>query len=215
MIEETNATRYATTVNTFNSVADQYLAYFKDFKLYQPSYDWLLDSINSCHKKVLEIACGPGQVSHYLLQRNPELEISGIDLAPKMIELARKLNPSANYQVMDCRQITQLAAEFDVIMCGFCLAYLSFDDSIQLIKDMSSMLASSGILYLSTTSSNEPDGYQSSNSAYGRIYVHYHNINDIKGALETSGLQVFNHEKIIHQHNDKETVDEFIMARKI
>lgn len=207
--------RYQTSVNTFNDVADQYLAYFKDFQTYQTSYDWLLESMSNFHQRVLDVACGPGHVSHYLSERNPKLQLQGVDLAPEMIKLAKRLNPTGHYQVLDCRRITQLKQSFDVIICGFCLPYLSKDDSLQLMNDISTLLAPGGILYLSLTSGDETNGYQSSNSAAGQVYVHYHDLELIKATLEKSGLSVFKHEKISHLHNDKMITDEFLLANKI
>ncbi len=56
--------KYQTTIQTFNEVAEQYLHKFKDFELYQPSYNWFLQALEPNKNSVLEVACGPGQVSH-------------------------------------------------------------------------------------------------------------------------------------------------------
>lgn len=41
-------------------------------------------------KRILDVGCGPGQYSVFLAQHGAR-EIAGIDIAPRMIELARKL----------------------------------------------------------------------------------------------------------------------------
>ncbi|TCV19528.1 hypothetical protein EDC17_100450 [Sphingobacterium alimentarium] len=42
-----------------------------------------------------------------------------------MIELAKKNNPTAHFDVMDSRHIGELTDSYDAIICGFCLPYLS------------------------------------------------------------------------------------------
>lgn len=42
-----------------------------------------------------------------------------------MIELAKKNNPTAYFDVMDSRHIGELTDSYDAIICGFCLPYLS------------------------------------------------------------------------------------------
>lgn len=46
---------------------------------------------------VLDVGCGPGQVTAYLAKRG--LDVSGIDLSPKMIEHARRLYPHCRYEI--------------------------------------------------------------------------------------------------------------------
>lgn len=46
---------------------------------------------------VLDVGCGPGTVTAYLAERG--IEISGIDLSPRMIEHARRLHPQCTFTV--------------------------------------------------------------------------------------------------------------------
>jgi len=40
--------------------------------------------------KVLELACGPGNITKCLLSKRPDLEILATDIAPNILELAKK-----------------------------------------------------------------------------------------------------------------------------
>lgn len=53
---------------------------------------------------IVEVACGPGNITKYLLNKRPGFKIGGIDLAPNMVELAKVNNPTASFQVMDSRK---------------------------------------------------------------------------------------------------------------
>src|SRR5690606_3808601 len=97
----------------------------------------------------LEIGCGPGNITKYLLSKKPDFDILGIDIAPNMVELAKQNNPTAHFALMDCRQINQLDTKFDGIIGGFCLPYLTRVESEKLISDASDLLNDNGLIYLS------------------------------------------------------------------
>jgi len=207
--------KYQKTIETFNNVAAAYWEKFKDFALYQSTYDDFIEHLSIGELDLLEIACGPGHVSQYLLAKRPAINLLGIDLAPKMIELARQHNQQAMYQIMDCRMIISLNQSFDAIMCGFCIPYLNWSDSQKLIQDMCHCLVPGGTLYISYTEGDiSQSGYQGSQSAKGSIYVHYHDINAIEQCLKQSGLQIISIKRLTHVHNQQTTKDVFILAKK-
>jgi cyclopropane fatty-acyl-phospholipid synthase-like methyltransferase len=129
--------------------------------------------------KLLEIACGPGNITKYLLSKRPDFDIFGIDIAPNMIELAKLNNPTANFAVMDTRQISILDTKYDGIIGGFCLPYLSQTESAELIYNSYNLLNDKGLIYLSFVEGdpNQSD-FKSGNG--GRVYFHFHNLDDLK-----------------------------------
>ena len=204
------------SVNTFDAHARQYLAYFKGFRLYQPTYDLFLNALSHQHKSLLEVACGPGQVSHYLLEKNPQLEIFGIDLAPQMIALATALNPTAQYKIMDVRNLGQLEQDFDAVMCGFCLPYLNWTDTLNLLKSMAVKLNEGGIIYISTIKhTDQPAGFQKSKDGTGGVYTYHHSTDDIHANLEVLGLKILTTNNINHLHHGVSNTDHFILAQKV
>ncbi len=206
--------KYQQTIDTFNNVAEAYWEKFKNFEPYLPTYDWFLQQLPKGQIDLLEIACGPGNVSRYLLKKNSHINLFGTDVAPNMIALAEKYNPQAEFKLVDCREIMTLERAFDAIMCGFCLPYISWNDSQNLINDMASMLRPNGLLYLSTTKGSKSDqGYQGSNSSHGSIYVHYHDISEIIACLKQHRFKIVGQKTITHIHNNAEINDVFIIAQ--
>ena len=57
--------------------------------------------------------------------------------------------PSGKFQVMDSRDILELKGPFDGILCGFCIPYLSSEETEKLIADVFQLLKKKGIFYLS------------------------------------------------------------------
>ena len=85
--------------------------------------------------QVLDAACGPGNITKFLLARRPDLHVLGIDLAPRMIEVASVENPSAEFLVHDCRDLRGLGRRFHGIVCAFGFPYLSAAEVDAFIAD--------------------------------------------------------------------------------
>jgi 2-polyprenyl-3-methyl-5-hydroxy-6-metoxy-1,4-benzoquinol methylase len=157
--------------------------------VYNDSYDAFLELIVKTNASVLEVGCGPGNITKYLLTKRTDLKIKGIDISEHMIELARKNNPTAEFEKMDCRQIDSLNKKYDAIVCGFCMPYLSNTDCIKLIADCKNLLNDSGILYLSFVAGNyENSGYISGSSG-DRTYFYYHNLNNLETTLKSNDFE--------------------------
>ena len=92
---------YKETFETWNKLASLYQDWFMDLDLYNDTYDFICNSITKENAKILDIGCGPGNITKYLLSKRPDFDIYGIDIAPNMIELAEKNNPAASFAVMD------------------------------------------------------------------------------------------------------------------
>ena len=97
--------------------------------MYDDSYRAFCALLKPGRVRVLDAACGPGNVSRYLMAQRPDLDLLGIDLAPRMVELAREAVPSAHFAVHDCRHLAALQRRFDGIICAFGLPYLSGEEA--------------------------------------------------------------------------------------
>lgn len=166
--------KYDLNKNTFNKLATQYQDRFMDYEGYLDTFDLFMSLIDKEDAKVLEIACGPGNVTKYLHSHKPSYKVFGIDVAPKMVDLAKINNPMAKYDVMDCRYLSHFNDSFDAIMCAFGLPYITQVDAVKLINDSSKLLEEKGILYISTMEGNYSDSEYVKSAAYNEsTYVYY------------------------------------------
>ena len=78
------------TFDTWNNIASLNQDKFMNLDLYNDTYDFICKAIATPNAKLLEIGCGPGNITKYLLSQRPDFDIFGIDIAPNMIELAKK-----------------------------------------------------------------------------------------------------------------------------
>jgi len=183
---------YQETFETWNKIASLYEEKFMDLDLYNVSYDFICDSVKKVNAKVLEIGCGPGNITKYLLSKRPDFDIFGIDIAPNMIELAKKNNPTASFAVMDSRDINEIQSKFDAIICGFCLPYLSQTDTYKLIQDSNQLLNNRGLIYLSFVEGDPTKSGFQTVSTGDRSYFYFHDLAEIKTKLIEARFDDFN-----------------------
>lgn len=206
--------KYKETSETWNKVASLYQDKFMYLNLYNDTYDFICETITADKAKLLEIGCGPGNITKYLLSKRPDYTIFGIDIAPNMIELARKNNPSANFSVMDTRQIDELEGNYDGIICGFCLPYLSHTDSIKFIADCYNLLIDNGLIYLSFVEGKpHKSGYQTGSSG-DRVYFYFYDLDALKQQLIENNFGEIELFKVEYRKSESETDIHTILTAK-
>jgi predicted TPR repeat methyltransferase len=204
------------TRETWNKLATLYEEKFMHLHLYDETYDFICDAITRQQASILEIGCGPGNISKYLLSKRPDFTIHGIDIAANMIALAQKNNPAASYSVMDCRHISGFAKKIDGIIAGFCLPYLSIAESEKLISDAGDLLQSQGILYLSFVEGDPGlSGYQVGSTG-DRLYFYYHQLDTVTTQMRQHGFELLKIFKVAYKKSPTETdIHTIVTAKKI
>ena len=207
--------RYKETLETWNKIASLYQDKFMDLDIYNETYTIVCNSITKKHAKLLDIGCGPGNITKYLLSTRPDFDISGIDSAPTMIELAKNNNPTANFAIMDIRHIDGITTTFDGIICGFCLPYLSHADSHKFITDCYNLLNDEGLLYISFVEGDPNKSDFQVGSTGDRIYFYFYNLNDLITQLAENNFYDFRILKVPYTRNEKNTeIHTIIIAKK-
>lgn len=179
------------SIKAFDHLASLYQERFMDFDLYNDSYDFFCDSVKTGGAHVLELGCGPGNITRYILNKRPDLNILGLDLAPNMIALAKQNVPLARFEIMNIKDIGQLDDIYDAIVSGFCMPYLSKEENLNLLKDIQKLLNPNGILYLSTIAGDyDKSAYETSSDGQFKTFVHYYSERDVQNLLEKTGFRM-------------------------
>ncbi|MBP8240262.1 MAG: class I SAM-dependent methyltransferase [Saprospiraceae bacterium] len=181
---------YAETARIWDQLADLYQEKFMDVDIYNDSYDIFCQWIPAAGARILEIGCGPGNIARYMLLQRPDFQWEGTDVAPGMAELAQKNNPTASFRVMDARDIGQLQGPYDGIICGFCIPYLTKEDTHKLIESAARLLPSGGIFYLSFMLGDYAQSGWETNSRGDSMPIYYYAEADLLPTLEQCGLHV-------------------------
>lgn len=215
LVNDTTMDRYKETFETWNKVATLYQDKFMDLDFYDDTYDLICNSITKDNAKILEIGCGPGNITKYLLSERPDFDIFGIDIAPNMVELAKKNNPTASFAIMDSRQIDEIKTKYDGIVCGFCLPYLSQTDSRKLIIDCYNLLNENGLIYISFVEGDPgKSGFQIGSSG-DRSYFYFHNLDDLTKQLNENNFDNLKISRVEYKKSEnKKEIHTILTAKK-
>jgi SAM-dependent methyltransferase len=204
------------SVATFSRLADLYAEKYFHLDMYDRYLEQFVKRIEPQGASVIDVACGPGNVSAYLAKVRPDLKLIGVDLAEGMVKQARLRVPSAEFLVKDCRQIGELEHVFDASAFAFGLSYLTDDDANRFFSSLNAILADSAILYLSTiTGEPSSSGFETSSSG-DRVYIKYRSVGDVVSMVERAGYRVGFWEVISSPANaSKPTQDLILIAQRV
>ena len=194
-------------IAVFDKRATDYQSRYMDVSNYHDTLDALCEALQP-DARVLELACGPGNMTRYVLDKRPDLKISGSDLAPNMVALAKINNPEADFCVMDMREIHQLDEKYDCIICGFGLPYLSKVETLALLSRMQTVLHPGAMVYLATMEGDyETSRVQKSSDGVDAIFIHYHQADYLIDTLETAGFEIIaKKSQAFPQNNDTDLI---------
>lgn len=203
------------SVAAFSRWADRYAEKYFHLDMYDRYLERFVKRIESRGAGVLDVACGPGNVSAFLAKVRPDLKLVGIDLAEGMIQQARLRVPSAEFLVKDCRHIGELGRRFDAAAFAFGLSYLTDDDANLFFSSLNASLTDSAVLYLSTMT-GEPSwsGFETTSSG-DRVYLRYRSVDDVVAMVERAGFRVDFVEVVASPANaSKSTQDAILIAER-
>lgn len=204
-------------VAIFNEYAEAYEDKYMDISQYQDTIDIFCKAITIEQASILELACGPGNLTKYLLAQQPQWKVLGTDLSPKMIQLAMINNPTAQFRRMDLKEAGKLKQQFHAILCGFGLPYCSKEEALQLITDLSRILYPTGVLYLSTMEDDySTSGYKGSSAGGShQLYTYYHEADYLCAGLKEAGFDIIHLSRLDILGQEKAAAkDLVIIARK-
>jgi SAM-dependent methyltransferase len=96
---------------------------------------------------VCEIGCGPGQVARYLHERG--VAVQGLDLSPRMVELARQLNPGIEFQEGDMAKLEAQDASWAGIVAFYSIIHIPRSEVVAVLSEWRRVLRPGGLVLLS------------------------------------------------------------------
>ena len=82
---------------------------------------WRKRAVQGLHGKVLDVACGTGDMVVELLRTRhaASLQVTGVDLSEEMLAIAKRKAPQAEYRLADAEHLPFGDASFDAVTCAF------------------------------------------------------------------------------------------------
>lgn len=78
---------------------------------------WRKSAVHGLHGKVLDVACGTGDMAVELLRQG--CSVTGVDLSKEMMAIAKRKAPQAEYRLADVERLPFGEASFDAVTCAF------------------------------------------------------------------------------------------------
>lgn len=138
------------------------------------SHPWLKASIDAFADTVselgpvLDVGCGPGTVTAYLAERG--LDVSGVDLSPRMIENARRLHPQCRFSVASATDLDLGEASLGGVLGWWSLFNLPRDVLPQVLARFARALKPGGH-FITATHVGDEDAVRT--EAYGGVPVRW------------------------------------------
>lgn len=117
---------------------------------------------------VLDVGCGPGTVTAYLAERG--LDVSGVDLSPRMIENARRLHPECRFDVASATELDLAEASLGGVLGWWSLFNLPRDVLPQVLTHFARALKPGGHFIMATHVGDED---KMRTEAYGGVPVNW------------------------------------------
>lgn len=134
---------------SYDQVADEYAARIADELTHKPLDREVLARFASLlhgQGPVYDLGCGPGHVTRYLHEHGAS--VSGLDLSPRMVELARQRNPGLEFQQGNMASLASEDASWAGIVAFYSLIHFQRAQIVAVLREFYRVLRPVGLLLL-------------------------------------------------------------------
>lgn len=134
---------------SYDAVAEEYASRIAGELQHKPFDRQLLDRFAEQVRDrglVGDVGCGPGHVARYLHERG--VRVVGIDLSPRMIECARRLNPELEFQEADMTALPLPGESWAGVVAFYSLIHVPRDRVLAALRELRRVLRPQGLLLL-------------------------------------------------------------------
>ena len=136
--------------DSYDQVAEEYVARFLHELEHKPLDRKLLDRFAMEVRDLgpaCDMGCGPGHIAHFLYERG--VNVLGIDLSPRMVELARQLTPAIEFHQGNMLSLDVDDEAWGGIVAFYSLIHIPREAVVRVLQDFRRILRPKGLLLLS------------------------------------------------------------------
>jgi len=152
------------SVKLWDFWADRYSRLWVQKVSLGPTRDYVLSEIKEIaqgrNMLLLDLGCGPGELLYELGENCPQLELTGVDYSPRMLQVSEQRNGKAKHILLDASDLDQLERTYDIIVCTHSLPY--YRDPKEVFRNLSRILSKNGRIIV---------GFASGNSIYDKTVL--------------------------------------------
>jgi SAM-dependent methyltransferase len=137
------------TKTSYDQVAAEYAEKFKDEMDYKPfdrdCLDRLAREVGDLGP-ICDMGCGPGQIAHYLHRQG--VDTLGVDLSPRMIAEAQRLNPEIHFHQGDMLGLPDSDHSWGGIAAFNCIIHIPRERIVDALRELKRVLKPGGVLLI-------------------------------------------------------------------
>jgi SAM-dependent methyltransferase len=139
--------RIEDTRTSYDRVAAEYSDRFKD-EMDDKPFD--RDCLDRLAREVgdlgpiCDLGCGPGQIARYLHRQ--DVKTLGVDLSPKMVAEAQRLNPQIHFHQGDMLSLPDADNSWGGIAAFYCIIHIPREHIVDALHEMRRLLKPGGVL---------------------------------------------------------------------
>jgi ubiquinone/menaquinone biosynthesis C-methylase UbiE len=135
-----------------------------------------------------DVGCGPGHITRYVFDKG--LNIFGIDISEKCVEIARRENPKMEFKTMDMARLDLADESIDGVISFYSIIHTPKQFQPLLFQEFNRVLKMGGRISLVVKKGdtegyvNELEGFKTS------LYFANFNEDEIRNYLKSNGFQI-------------------------
>jgi SAM-dependent methyltransferase len=137
---------------------------------------------------VCEVGCGPGQVARHLHDRG--VDASGLDLAPAMVEEARRRNPGMTFVEGDLRSLPFDDRTFAGVVAFYALIHVERGAVVAALRELARVLRPAGQLFVAFHVGDEVRRVEELWGEQTALEFVFFGVDEMQAALAAAGFEV-------------------------
>jgi SAM-dependent methyltransferase len=199
------------TIKSYDNSANEFMQKIGKINNYNDTYDFLISLLKE-NDNVLDLACGPAQISRYIKDKI-NVNITGVDLSKEMIKIAKKSVPDGNF-ICDSIINFNNKMKYNLIITGFGIPYLNKEQVEECIKNNLIMLERNGYYYINFMNGNKYGFEETSFGGKNKYYIYYHEQDEIINILENNGIKIIKKYELNYNEMDGRITKDIVLIGK-
>lgn len=176
---------------SYDAVATEYVRRVYDELRHKPLDRALLDELAAAAGNrglVCDLGCGPGHVAAYLRARGAA--VCGVDLSPRLVEAAHRLNPGIAFSVGDMRALPVADEAFAAVVAFYSMIHFERPEMGDALSEVRRVLRPGGIVVASFHRGSQPVRLESWWGVDVDLDFHFFERGEIEAELRHAGFVV-------------------------
>lgn len=197
--------------NFYSKYSEQYDHTIGTLTLYDDNYKSFIE--NAPRKNsLLDLACGPGNVSAFIQKILPEIKITCVDLSREMLDIVQSRLPEAEFFQSDIVNLSIPQKEYDLVVCAFGFPFITKEDIEIFAKQLGNFMHEKSQLYISSMKGDTSQFEKVSFGGDEKLLFHYHTKEHIVQAFNTNGYQLISYNEQDYPEQDGSVTTDMVFV---